>query len=168
MAAVLVAAAGCGATSTGSSGSSGTHRSAGAPAPVTVHRGDGGTVLVDRKGNTLYSPDQERNGKIACDAGCVAIWPPAKAPAAVPHTISGASGRLGVLTRPDGSRQLTYDGRPLYTFTLDHGPGHTTGDGTTDSFSGTRFTWHAIRPAGAAAPSPSTSSPSGGGNPYGY
>jgi Secreted repeat of unknown function len=42
-----------------------------------------------------------------------------------------------------GDRQLTLDGAPLYTFTLDKAPGEVTGDDLTDSFGGVEFTWHA-------------------------
>jgi predicted lipoprotein with Yx(FWY)xxD motif len=38
-------------------------------------------------------------------------------------------GTFGVTVRTDGSRQLTYDHAPLYTFLLDKKPGDTKGQG---------------------------------------
>jgi len=49
--------------------------------------------------------------------------------------------------------QVTYDGKPLYTFTLDSQPGELTGNGVTDQFGGTQFTWHAAFTTGGASSS---------------
>ena len=51
-----------------------------------------------------------------------------------PTAASGATGKLAVITRPDGSKQVTYDGKPLYTFTLDTAPGEAKGNGVTDAY----------------------------------
>ena len=59
--------------------------------------------------------------------------------------------RLADIKRPDGTRQVTYDGRPLYRFTEDGGAGKVTGDGFKDSFGGTKFTWHAVTTDGVSA-----------------
>lgn len=125
-------------------------------------------VLVDHSGNTLYSPEQERNGTIKCMSSCTQIWPPATVSggATVPTSVPGAHGKVGTIKRPDGTRQLTFNGAPLYTFTLDGGPGTVKGDGTSDSFDGTSFTWHAVRTAGAKTPPSSPAS--NGGNGYNY
>lgn len=141
-----------------------------AGATLAVRSVSGGKVLVDGSGNTLYSPDQERSGTIKCTSSCTQIWPPDTIGAGtrVPTSVPGMHGTIGTLHRPDGTRQLTFDGRPLYTFTLDGGPGTVTGDGTKDSFDGTNFTWHAIRPAGAANTAPSSPASSSTGNPYTY
>ncbi len=42
---------------------------------------------------------------------------------------------------PDGKTQLTYNGKPLYTFRLDTAAGQAHGNDFTDSFNDTRFTW---------------------------
>ena len=74
--------------------------------------------------------------------------------------------------------QLTFNGKPLYTFVQDS-PGQATGNGVTDSFGGTSFTWTAASTGGSAASSgssamptttSSSSSSSGGssGGGYGY
>jgi predicted lipoprotein with Yx(FWY)xxD motif len=40
----------------------------------------------------------------------------------------GVPGRLGTITRTDGSTQATYGGRPLYTYIGDRAPGQDTGN----------------------------------------
>ena len=67
---------------------------------------------------------------------------------------------LGVIQRPDGTKQVTENGKALYTFTLDSA-GTTKGDNFSDDFTGQHFTWHAVRATGATAAPPATT-PSGG------
>jgi predicted lipoprotein with Yx(FWY)xxD motif len=137
--------------------SGGTTASAGSP---TVSHDDG--LLVDSAGKALYSSDQEKSGKVVCTAGCTSIWLPLKAPGSgEPTAGDGVSGELGVVKRPDGSRQVTLDGRPLYRFAQDSAPGKATGDDVTDSFNGQQFTWHA-EGTGAG------DSSGGGGGAYSY
>ena len=123
-----------------------------------------GTVLVDRSGKTLYSPQQEANGKIVCTGGCLTFWFPVPVAAgAALRAPSGVTGVLGMIHRPGGTTQLTYNGKPLYTFRLDQAPGQAQGNNFTDHFGGTTFTWHALTTSGAPART-------GGqqGNPGGY
>jgi hypothetical protein len=75
----------------------------------------------------------------------------------------------GVVTRPDGSRQVTFNGRPLYSFVQD-GSGEVTGDGFSDAFDGHQFTWNVVS-VGSVGSQPNTSSSNGsssGGAPSGY
>jgi hypothetical protein len=51
---------------------------------------------------------------------------------------------LGTTRRANGSRQVTYAGRPLYRFVLDRKPGQTEGEGLRDF--GAR--WDVVSPAG--------------------
>ena len=46
---------------------------------------------------------------------------------------------------------MTYNGKLLYTFTLDQS-GKVAGDDFHDAFGGQKFTWHVVRPVGAATP----------------
>jgi predicted lipoprotein with Yx(FWY)xxD motif len=116
--------------------------------------------LVDTKGAPLYSSEQEKSGTVMCTAGCTKIWLPLTV-TGQPTAGDGVSGKLGTVKRPDGSSQVTLDGRPLYRFAQDSDNGKATGDGATDSFGGQQFTWHAEGSSGK-------SSSGGGGNSYGY
>lgn len=123
-----------------------------------------GTVLVTRSGKTVYSPQQEAQGKILCVGGCLSFWfPVSVTPGAALHAPSGLDGVLGTVHRPGGATQLTYNGKPLYTFRLDGSPGQANGNNFTDHFGSLSFTWHALTTAGtpAGAGSPSPSSPGG-------
>jgi predicted lipoprotein with Yx(FWY)xxD motif len=119
---------------------------------VSIENVDGTDVLVDSQGRTLYSADVERGGKILCVEACTSFWAPVTAS---PAEAKDAAGELGVdltvLKRPDGDRQLTFDGLPLYTFTQE-GAGELTGDGFTDDFDGTHFEWKAARSGGGDEP----------------
>jgi predicted lipoprotein with Yx(FWY)xxD motif len=116
--------------------------------------------LVDSTGAPLYSSDQEKSGKVTCTGTCTSIWLPLSAKGQ-PTAGEGVSGKLGVVKRPDGSRQVTLDGRPLYRFAEDGKDGKATGDGATDSFGGQQFTWHAEGDGGQ-------SGMGGGGGSYSY
>ncbi len=77
-------------------------------------------------------------------------------------------GRLGVVSRPGGTRQVTFRGRPLYRFTQDPGAGVVTGNGFADSFDGRSFTWHVATPTGVSRTSTNSSDMSdSGGSLYG-
>jgi hypothetical protein len=58
---------------------------------------------------------------------------------------SAKSGDLGTITRSDGTKQVTYDGHPLYFFSGDSGPGTATGQGS-DGFGAK---WWLVSPAGS-------------------
>lgn len=160
----------CGSSSPATS-SSGTTSPPTAGGMVSVHDVSGvGQALVDPSGNTLYFAQQETGGMIKCTGDCVSVWVPATGTSAETKAVSG----LGLMKRSDtGQEQLTYQGKPLYTFKLDNGPSQSKGNNAKDSFGGMSFTWHAATTTAAAAPSSGPSSnpssaPSstGGGNGY--
>ena len=159
-AAGLLVLAGCGAagntaTASGPSASGTT---------VTVRDAGGMSVLATSSGQTLYASDQEK-GKVLCmSSACVGVWKPLTVSAKQKPTSSGSvAGHLGTVKRQDGSRQVSFNGRPLYTFSFDHSAGQVNGDGQSDSFDGTDFTWHAATPTGT---NPTSSSSAGSG--FGY
>ena len=111
-----------------------------------------GAVLVDRSGKTLYSPQQEAHGKIACTGSCLSFWFPVRVAAgSALRAPSGVTGALGMIHRPGGMTQLSYNGKPLYTFRLDQAPGQVHGNNFTDNFGGMAFTWHVLTTSGAPA-----------------
>jgi predicted lipoprotein with Yx(FWY)xxD motif len=65
----------------------------------------------------VYTLSNERAR--ACQSYCALIWPPVLTsgrPEAGPGVDQHA---LGVVVRPDGTRQVTYQGEPLYLFIKD-------------------------------------------------
>ena len=126
---------------------------------VSVMSVDGfGDVLVDSDGAALYAADEEVDSDVLCTEACAAIWIPLTVSAgdAEPTADGDLDGDLGVAERPDGPDQVTFDGRRLYSFADDPGPGEVTGDGFSDTFDGQRFTWHVAGPAGVSGGSTST------------
>jgi len=88
-------------------------------------------ILVNGQGMTLYLYTPDKKNQSTCTGDCAKFWPPAIVPAGstVPASISGIAGTFGTATRADGSKQLTYDGAPLYTFVKDTKPGDMAGQG---------------------------------------
>jgi len=158
---VALAAAGC----AGSNSSGSPPSSTGGSTTVSARNVSGvGTTLVDSKGDTLYFSEEESSGMIRCVDSCLHFWVPVTVASGVTPTAGGGvSGHLATLTRPDGPTQVTFDGRPLYRFSLD-AVGQAKGNGFTDSFNGTDFRWHAAAVSGNASPAPASSAPNG----YGY
>ena len=150
----------------GGSDSSSSSPTTGSTAGETVSLADVsgvGNVLVDSQGNALYSRDLEAGGKVLCMDGCTSIWEPLTVSSgSEPTGPSDVSSKLGVVDRPDGTKQVTFEGKPLYTFVEDQAPDMVTGNGVSDSFDGTGFTWHV---ASLGATSSGSTSTQGG---YGY
>jgi predicted lipoprotein with Yx(FWY)xxD motif len=138
----------------------------GAATTVSVEDVDGvGKVLVDSKGAALYASDQESNGTVLCVDGCTTIWLPLTVDRGAPTGGDGVASGLGVAMRPDGTRQVTFDGRLLYSFAEDTAPGTVTGNGFSDAFGDRAFTWHVATPTGVSTSNENSSQSSG---PYGY
>jgi predicted lipoprotein with Yx(FWY)xxD motif len=116
-----------------------------------------GTGLVDGAGRALYLFEADGITS-SCTGACAQVWPPLRAPGALPGTTGAAEGSLvGTTPRDDGARQVTYDGHPLYYFAGDMGPGEARGQGIHNFGGG----WYVVAPSGqgidpdaAAAPSP--------------
>ena len=107
-------------------------------------------VLVNRRGLTLYSLSVEQRGRFICTEFCLSLWIPLVIPKGT--TPTGAL-HLGTVRRPDGRTQVSYRGRPVYTFTQDRKPGDVKGNGFKDV-----GVWRPASPApsgSAASPAPS-------------
>jgi predicted lipoprotein with Yx(FWY)xxD motif len=161
-AALMIAA--CGSSTSSTSSTPPAAAASGAPASsssaLKTTTIGGVTVLTNAQGFTLYwfAPDTSTTSN--CNGSCATFWPPVKGPATAG---SGVTGKLGTITRADGSTQATYDGHPLYTYKGDTAPGQDKGNGL--NLSG--GLWHDVTASGAAAPAPAASTSSGGGG-YGY
>ncbi len=154
LAAAALLAAGCGGSSPGSGGTSGTSSGpASSGSAVKTTTISGVTVLTNAKGFTLYWFVPDTSTKSNCNGSCAQTWPvPGPATAG-----AGVTGKLGTITRSDGSTQATYDGHPLYTYTADTAPGQANGNGINASGG----VWHEVTASGA--PAPAASSSGGGG-----
>ena len=145
--------AACGSKSPGSSSagggsspsaaSSSSQSSSSATAMLKSAKTSLGTVLTDSKGMTLYWFAIDTPTSSKCSGSCTTYWPPV---IGTPQAASGVTlpGKLGTITRSDGSVQATYNGHPLYTYILDAKPGMVTGQAI-DQDGGP---WYVLGPAG--------------------
>lgn len=90
----------------------------------TAHLASAADMLTDEKGMTLYTFDADADGKPTCYDDCAAKWPP----------YLGKEGDAmkkdwALVDRTDGTKQWTYDGKPLYFFAGDKAKGDKAGDG---------------------------------------
>jgi predicted lipoprotein with Yx(FWY)xxD motif len=148
----------------GSSSSSGSPAASSSPSSgqtVAVKTIAGlGDVLVDASGMPLYTSNLDAGGTPACNGACADIWKPLTVASGSPSAAS-AVGTVATVSRPDGTKQVSVGGKPLYTFVQD-APGKPTGNGVSDSFAGRKFTWNAVLAGGTAAGSGSQSGSTGG------
>jgi predicted lipoprotein with Yx(FWY)xxD motif len=105
----------------------------------------GRTILTTTRGRTLYSLSVETHGRFVCTGACTSTWRPLLLPAGAKPV---GPVRLGTVQRPDGRIQVTFKGRPLYSFYGDSKAGQVNGEGIKDV-----GTWHAAVIA-KAAPQP--------------
>lgn len=87
-----------------------------------------GLYLTDSKGMTLYFFSKDYDGKSHCYGECATKWP-----VFYVENIKPSPGLdpndFGVITRDDGTKQVTYKGWPLYYFFQDQNPGDINGEG---------------------------------------
>jgi predicted lipoprotein with Yx(FWY)xxD motif len=142
-----VVIAGCGGGGSSSSGSTTSSESGGGEEAATTtsnsaesgSSGEGtiagaevsglGTVLVDAEGLTVYEYTPDKGPTSTCYGGCEAEWPPVMATGEPTAGEGAMSSALGTTKRKDGTMQVTYNGRPLYTFVGDKSPGEANGQG---------------------------------------
>ena len=146
LAAVAILAAACGTSAAGGTTATGpttaTTASAapGSTAPgstasgstlaLKTAKGSAGIWLTDSAGRTLYLYTHDKGTTSECYGACAKVWPPLTATG--PVTISGkytVQRDLGVTTRTDGTKQVTYGGHPLYYYQGDTAAGQTNGQG---------------------------------------
>jgi predicted lipoprotein with Yx(FWY)xxD motif len=159
LAVMAIALAGCGGgDGTTSAEPSGEKTTAGGPSaekkPATPKKGawgvafgaegeELGLILYDLAGHTLYTFSGDKGGTSSCYGACAKKWPPALTEGKPEARGEALAAKIGATEREDGTRQLTYAGHPLYTFSADRS-GETNGNDVT-AFGGE---WYAIRPNG--------------------
>ena len=161
----LLALAGCGSSSYGggsknatSSSAASSSATAASGADLSAASSDLGRIVVDSTGRTVYVFDKDTpgSGASACTAACLTKWPPVKA-TSDEVTVHDVTGKVGVITRDDGTKQLTLGGMPLYLYSGDSHAGDVTGQAVGN-------VWWVVSPAGtkiagAAASSSSSAAP---------
>jgi predicted lipoprotein with Yx(FWY)xxD motif len=104
-----------------------------------------GTILaVGPRMLTVYLFEGDKDMTSNCSGACAAAWPPvitAQAPTAGANANAAA---LGTVTRADGTKQVTYNGHPLYFFSRDGDKGDAYGQGV-KAFGAD---WYVLRPNG--------------------
>ena len=167
LAVALLAAAACSSTSPSAAAPA---SSAASSTAITTKTSSGGSFLTNSAGRAVYLFMADSTGKSNCDGACASAWPPVIA-SGQPTANGGAQASdLGTITRSDGTKQVTYDGHPLYYFVGDTGPGTDKGQGI-DGFGAK---WWLVAPTGSSITTAVTvggsgagsSSPSSGGGGY--
>lgn len=102
-----------------------------------------GAIVVDAKGMSVYffTKDVKDSGTSACTDACPAAWPRVTTTAERPSA-EGVTGTLGTIPTPDGKKQVTLDGLPLYYYAKDTKPGDILGQGVNN-------VWYLAAPSGA-------------------
>jgi len=113
-----------------------------------VQSGPLGVVVTDGSGRPVYRYDRDgtKPPTSACTGDCTTQWPPVVLSGNGQPELDGVDPALvGTLQRPDGQRQVTLAGWPIYRHTGDDG-GLTTTYGN-----GADGAWFAISPTGDRA-----------------
>jgi predicted lipoprotein with Yx(FWY)xxD motif len=152
--------AGCGSSSSSTTGSTSAATAASTPtqstaaaataaAPgvtVQVKKGKLGPILaVGPNRLTVYLFEADKGAASACTGACAKAWPPVTT-AGAPVAGGGAvSADLGTIARADGTKQVTYQGHPVYFFAKDGDAGDAYGEGV-KAFGAD---WYVMRPNGS-------------------
>jgi len=154
-------AAGCSSstppsTSGGGAAAAGRGGTAGSVA-IDARTGPDGSYLTDGSGRTLYLFMADKSGGSACSGACASAWPAltTKGTAAAGSGVTASD--LGTITRSDGTKQVTYNGHPLYYFAKDKSAGQAGGQGTV----GFGAAWWVVSPVGMAIMMPGAGSSAG-------
>ncbi|WP_427005881.1 COG4315 family predicted lipoprotein [Pseudarthrobacter sp. H2] len=120
-------------------------------AELMVAPSKAGQIVVDGKGMSVYyfTKDTKDSGTSACTGGCLTAWPPVTTTSATP-AVAGVTGTVGTITTPDGNKQLTIGGMPVYYFEKDKAAGDILGQGVGG-------VWYLVAPSGEMITAPAGS-----------
>ncbi len=88
----------------------------------------------------FFTKDVKDSGKSACTGACLALWPVLTTTSATP-AVDGVTGTVGTIATPDGKKQVTLNGMPLYYYSKDKAPGDVLGQGVGN-------VWYLVSPSG--------------------
>lgn len=112
-----------------SSAAAGGSSASGGATTITTASAAGGTILTDGSGHAVYLFAKDTGSTSTCSGACAGAWPAVTTAGSAIAAGSAKASDLGTITRSDGTKQVTYDGHPLYYFAGDSGPGMATGQG---------------------------------------
>ncbi len=112
---------------------------------LTVRSSSWGRIVFDTKGRALYAFTADSAGRSACSGACAAAWPPYLVRGRLAAGPGTKRSLLGTIRRADGSRQVTYAGKPLYYYVGDRSRGQVLCQNVRE-FGGL---WLVVRPSGA-------------------
>jgi predicted lipoprotein with Yx(FWY)xxD motif len=121
---------------------------------ATYKTPEDGTLISGENNRTLYVLTADEKSTSAheklstCYTGCAAVWPPVLASGTPAVSGKANASLLGLTTRRDGTKQVTYNGLPLYYYAADTKPGQATGNHLKDSFG----LWIGMLASGKLAP----------------
>jgi predicted lipoprotein with Yx(FWY)xxD motif len=104
---------------------------------IVEHSALGWVLAMAKDGLVVYTyAGDTKGGMPTCTGPCAAVWP---AVTGIPMVSSADTlpGKLGTVTMPNGAKQITYNGYPLYLF-KGAGPFSTKGQGLEGK-------WHVIK-----------------------
>ena len=168
--AVALIVAACGSSSSSSTSAAATSsqstsaaRAAASGVSVSTASGAHGAYLTGASGRALYLWVADTHGKSTCSGECAKAWPPliTKGTPVAGHGVTASD--LGTVTRSNGTKQVTYNGHPLYYFVADTSAGMTTGQGN-DGFGAK---WWLVNTSGSAIISSQASASSSSSGGYG-
>ena len=113
-----------------------------------------GSTASNSTATTVASKRIDGRSVLRCTGACLQFWEPLTIDGGQPSG-SVTDGTLGVLARPDGKTQVTFNGDPVYRFVEDSS-GTIKGDGLSDAFEGQQFTWHVVSAGNDPTAPPST------------
>jgi len=117
----------------------------GVPATVGITKSSLGSIVVNSNSRTLYLFTADVGTQSSCNGACVAKWPPLLATGKLTAGKGLTAAKLGTIPRSAGTRQITYNGHPLYLFVKDKKPGDVKGQGVI-AFGAA---WFALSPSGS-------------------
>jgi predicted lipoprotein with Yx(FWY)xxD motif len=121
---------------------------------ATYKTPEDGTLISGAGNRTLYVLKADEKSTSAhqklstCYGGCAAVWPPVLA-SSTPTVAGKANASLvSLTTRRDGTKQVAYNGLPLYYYVADAKAGQATGNHLKDGFG----LWLGMLASGKLAP----------------
>jgi predicted lipoprotein with Yx(FWY)xxD motif len=99
------------------------------PTTITVSQNKTwGPTLTLKDGHTLYRLTKDPKNKSVCTGMCATVWEPVLLATGQSTPVGVGVSHLGSFTRADGTKQVTYEGIPLYRFSNDTKAGEVSGN----------------------------------------